>query len=136
MPGFTSADELLNEFATELRQHTYGISSFTQPKVTLSPLRAESVVTLLDGAAVRVELSGRGYAALAINQANVVPGNQANVVPGNQANVVPSEAFELLTGLLMAVSPEFQRAMHSHLYSKLLALSDSEPAPEPSGSDP
>ncbi|KAJ2530953.1 hypothetical protein IWW43_004038 [Coemansia sp. RSA 1935] len=128
MPGFTSADELLNEFATELRQHTYGISSFTQPKVTLSPLRAESVVTLLDGAAVRVELSGRGYAALAINQ--------ANVVPGNQAAVVPSEAFELLTGLLMAVSPGFQRAMHSHLYSKLLALSDSEPAPEPSGSDP
>ncbi|KAJ2659808.1 hypothetical protein IW148_004072 [Coemansia sp. RSA 1199] len=128
MPGFTSADELLNEFVTELRQHTYGINSFTQPIVAQSPLRAESVVTLLDGAAVRVELSGRGYAALTINQ--------TTVLPRNQTVAVPNEAFELLTGLLMAVSPDFQRAMHNHLYLKLLALSDSEPAPEPPGSDP
>ncbi|KAJ2830809.1 hypothetical protein IWW50_000030 [Coemansia erecta] len=113
MPGFTSADELLDEFATELRQHAYGIASYTPPEAFTQPaLRAESRITLLDGAVVGVELSGRGYVVVAAAQSG--------------------QPFELLTGLLMAVSPDFQRAMHEHLCSKLLASidADDEPAPE------
>ncbi|KAJ2850896.1 hypothetical protein IWW36_001522 [Coemansia brasiliensis] len=123
MAGFTNGKDVEHEFALELQEHQYGIRSFTTPKVLRGQqhaLQVESQLTLLDDVVVQVELDKRGYTMTSTSAAHLA--------------TYLNQPFEALTSLLLAISPEFQQAMHKNLQSKLAALARSQG--EPSASDP
>ncbi|PIA17736.1 hypothetical protein COEREDRAFT_80395 [Coemansia reversa NRRL 1564] len=120
MPNFRTKKGLLEEFSTELRDHAYGIKSYTTPVVFVEqPLKAESVVILLSGTKVVVALDTSGYTARSST-------NSSSVVSGTPLDKHAKKPFETLTALLLALSPEFNQAMHNLISSRLLALQETK----------
>ncbi|KAJ2079342.1 hypothetical protein H4R24_003847 [Coemansia sp. RSA 988] len=108
MANFHTEKGLLEEFTIELRDHAYGIKSYTAPVVlTEQTLRAESVVVLLNGVEMVVALDTSGYTVRSSN---------------NSIGTHTGKVFETLSALLLALSPEFNLAMSNLLGSRLLAL--------------
>ncbi|EIW59379.1 uncharacterized protein TRAVEDRAFT_122660 [Trametes versicolor FP-101664 SS1] len=93
------------ELERALAEHSFAISSFEA--MSSSPLKATARVVLLEGDAVVVSLTSRGY--------QVPP-----MDPDHDAETI----FETIEQLLQTVSPGFESAQRSALMAKLESLSD------------
>ncbi|KAJ1661647.1 hypothetical protein IW140_006556 [Coemansia sp. RSA 1813] len=107
-----TADGLVAELQAELKDHAYGLQSFTTPcheGAASSGPQASAAVVLLEGVQVTIVLDASGY----------------TVANGGEKRFAGT-TFETLTGLLAAVSAEFNGAMHRCLSAKLIQAMDAD----------
>ncbi|KAJ2549266.1 hypothetical protein EV175_004510 [Coemansia sp. RSA 1933] len=118
-----TADGLAAELTAELKDHSYGLRSFTTPAPcheddrgsgSGSGPKASAAVELLEGIHMTVVLDASGYTA------------------AGAEDTMATSTFETLTGLLAAVSSEFSSAMHKCVSDKLIQAmaADSRLVPE------
>ncbi|KAJ1797934.1 hypothetical protein LPJ59_002822 [Coemansia sp. RSA 2399] len=113
----TTSAGCVAELRAELKDHEYGLRSFTALEGGSGP-QASAEVELLEGVHVTVVLDASGY----------------TVAGSDDEARRPSvgRTFETLTGLLAAVSAGFNSAMHQSLSAKLIQAmaDDSRLAPD------
>ncbi|KAL1950406.1 hypothetical protein VTO73DRAFT_5530 [Trametes versicolor] len=98
------------ELERALAEQSFAISSFEA--MSSSPLKATARVVLLEGDAVVVSLTSRGYQLHSPSEAPMDPDHDAETI------------FETIEQLLQTVSPGFESAQRSALMAKLESLSD------------
>ncbi|KAJ2520098.1 hypothetical protein GGI11_002379, partial [Coemansia sp. RSA 2049] len=120
-----TAEGLAAELSAELKDHAYGLGSFTEPQ----PLNSNNNNNSDDNS----DNDGHGTASQRIRagaSAVLLEGNQVTIAldaSGYTVTSVSSEdrkrfvgaTFEGFTGLLSAISPAFNDAMHRQLSEKL-----------------
>ncbi|KAL0961321.1 hypothetical protein HGRIS_006279 [Hohenbuehelia grisea] len=109
-----SHSQVSSFFGTELqralREQAFGITSFEL--VDAGPLQAGAKVTLLEGSAVTVTLTGRGYHWDAHQSQR----------PSVSASSSSGQVYEGIEDLLTAISPLYQQRFQETLFSKLAKL--------------
>ncbi|KAJ2400392.1 hypothetical protein GGI23_002064 [Coemansia sp. RSA 2559] len=109
--SLTTSDGWVAELRAELKDHEYGLRSFSSPEGGSGPQQASAAVELLEGVHVTVVLDAAGYTV-------------ADSSDEERRSAV-GRTFETLTGLLAAVSAGFNNAMHQSLSAKLIqAMAD------------
>ncbi|KAI0373710.1 hypothetical protein BV20DRAFT_1049653 [Pilatotrama ljubarskyi] len=99
------------ELARALAEQSFGISSYEL--VSSSPLKAAARVVLLEGDAIVVSLTSRGFQLHSPTEAPMDPDHDSERV------------FETIEQLLETVSPQYESARRSALLSRLESLADS-----------
>ncbi|KAJ1732952.1 hypothetical protein LPJ72_003131 [Coemansia sp. Benny D160-2] len=132
--SLATAKGLAAEFSAELKDHAYGLGSFTEPQPLNNNSDNNSDDNSNDNGDDNGDNDGHGTASQRIQagaSAVLLEGDQVTIAldaSGYTVTSVSSEdrnrfvgaTFESFTGLLSAISPAFNDAMHRQLSEKLV----------------
>ncbi|KAJ2660542.1 hypothetical protein IWW48_002879 [Coemansia sp. RSA 1200] len=120
--SLATAKGLAAEFSAELKDHAYGLGSFTEPQpynndndsdsdneghsTASRRIQARASAVLLEGDQVTIALDASGYTVTSVSS--------------EDRKRFVGTTFESFTGLLLTISPAFNDAMHRQLSERLV----------------